>query len=208
MTQEEAYTHLKLPEGADMQEVRRKFAALHNDCRMRIDNAPTPRLRQLFRQQLEQVKEAYSLLNGSEGMNDTIDLPRIKRMMDETSEWVPDMEISNPVMSNLQEEQSRSGGRETTCSQPVLKTKKTFPALKNPKERTTIAIIERAVSCILAFTVIQLMIGAGLMVSYILFIIAIAVHICLSLKVIRIIWTVLLALYLLLAIIAVLYRVL
>jgi hypothetical protein len=81
MTHEEAYQRLELPEGTDIQAVRRQFATLHNDYRMRIDNAPTPRLRQLFQQQLEQAKEAYSLLNGSEGINDTIDLPRTRRMI-------------------------------------------------------------------------------------------------------------------------------
>ncbi|GAB3358228.1 hypothetical protein GCM10027566_22640 [Arachidicoccus ginsenosidivorans] len=81
MTQEEAFQRIELPEGTDIQEVRRKFAAMHGDYRMRIDNAPTPRLRQMFEQQLEQIKEAYSLLNGSEGVNDTIDLPRTKRVL-------------------------------------------------------------------------------------------------------------------------------
>ena len=207
MTQEEAYQRLELPEGTDIQEVRRKFAALHSDYRMRIDNAPTPRLRQLFEQQLEQIKEAYGLLNGSEGMNGSIDLPRIKRMADEAEEgaWERGRDISNPAMPGWQKEEAGSGA---TYSQPVPRTKKSFPALKNPKERTTIAIIERVVSCVLAFAVIQLVMGAGLIVGGTLFIMAIAVHICLSLKVIRIIWTVLLALYLLLAIIAVLYRIL
>ncbi|QEC71205.1 sel1 repeat family protein [Arachidicoccus ginsenosidivorans] len=81
MTHEEAFQRIELPEGTDIQEVRRKFAAMHGDYRMRIDNAPTPRLRQMFEQQLEHIKEAYSLLNGSEGVNDTIDLPRTKRVL-------------------------------------------------------------------------------------------------------------------------------
>jgi len=75
MTKQEAYERFELAEGADLQEVRRKFSEMHNDYRMRIENAPTPRMRQSFERGLESLKEAYSLLNGSAGMDDTIDLP-------------------------------------------------------------------------------------------------------------------------------------
>jgi len=76
MTKQEAYERLELPQGADLQEVRRKFAELYNDYRMRIDNAPTARMRQTYEQHLEAVKEAYALLNESDRMDDTGDLPR------------------------------------------------------------------------------------------------------------------------------------
>src|SRR5690606_13788321 len=76
MERKEAYERLELPEGSDLQEVRRKFAEIYNDYQMRIDNPPTPRMRQTYEQHLETVKEAYALLNGSDGMDDTGDLPR------------------------------------------------------------------------------------------------------------------------------------
>ena len=76
MERKKAYERLELPEGADLQEVRRKFAEIYNDYQMRIDNPPTPRMRQIYERHLEAVKEAYALLNGSDGMDDTADLPR------------------------------------------------------------------------------------------------------------------------------------
>lgn len=75
MTSQEAYEKLELAEGADLQTVRKKFAELHNDYRMRIDNAPTPRLKQSFEKNLELLKQAYALLNESDGMDDTASLP-------------------------------------------------------------------------------------------------------------------------------------
>ena len=75
MERKEAYERLELPEGADLQEVRRKFAEMYNDCQMRIDNAPR-HMRQMCEQHVETLKEAYALLNGSDGMDDTGDLPR------------------------------------------------------------------------------------------------------------------------------------
>ncbi|MBE8721957.1 OmpA family protein [Sphingobacterium pedocola] len=76
MTKEQAYERLELPVGTDLQTVRRRFAEMHNDYRMRIENAPTPRLKQTFERGLEELKEAYALLNESNGMDDTATLPR------------------------------------------------------------------------------------------------------------------------------------
>lgn len=75
MTKQEAYERLELPEGADLQTVRKRFADVHNDYRMRIDNAPTPRLKETFEKNLELFKEAYTLLNESTGIDDTASLP-------------------------------------------------------------------------------------------------------------------------------------
>ncbi|MBW7960585.1 hypothetical protein H3C65_03800 [Patescibacteria group bacterium] len=83
MTREEAFNRLELPQGTDLSEIRRQFANMHNDYRMRIDNAPTPRLKQLFEQQLEDIKEAYTFLNDSDNINDTDSLPRTKRTYEE-----------------------------------------------------------------------------------------------------------------------------
>lgn len=76
MTKQEAYERLELPENTDLQTVRKRFADIHNDYRMRIDNAPTPRLKETFEKNLEKVKEAYNLLNESDRMDDTGNLPR------------------------------------------------------------------------------------------------------------------------------------
>ncbi|MBW7960582.1 hypothetical protein H3C65_03785 [Patescibacteria group bacterium] len=92
MTKEEAYARLELDPVTDIQEVRRHFANMHNDYRMRIDNAPTPRLRQLFENQLEEIKEAYAFLNGSFGINDTEELPRTKRGFYEKEQYQSEKE--------------------------------------------------------------------------------------------------------------------
>lgn len=77
MTPEEAYRHLQLHQGTDMQTVRKRFAAMHNDYRMRIDNAPTPALRDSFEKELEVLKQAYNLIlengeNGSESYKGSV----------------------------------------------------------------------------------------------------------------------------------------
>ncbi len=76
MTKREAYERLELPEGADLQEVRRKFAEMYNDYRMHIDNAHTQQTRLSAERRLEELKEAYAVLNESDGMDDSGDLPR------------------------------------------------------------------------------------------------------------------------------------
>lgn len=76
MTKQEAYEKLELPLGTDLQTVRKRFAEMHNDYRMRIDNAPTARLKEVFEKNLERIKEAYNLLNQSETIDDSGSLPR------------------------------------------------------------------------------------------------------------------------------------
>src|SRR5690606_19282581 len=83
MTKQEAYERLELPEGADLQEVRRKFAEVYNDYQMRIDNPLTPRMRQIYERHLESAKEAYALLNESEGLDDKGDLPHTGPIVEE-----------------------------------------------------------------------------------------------------------------------------
>ncbi|MBE8721956.1 WG repeat-containing protein [Sphingobacterium pedocola] len=83
MNKEQAYERLELPVGTDLQTVRKKFAEMHNDYRMRIENAPTPRLKQTFERGLEELKEAYALLNESERMDDVAELPRTERSFEQ-----------------------------------------------------------------------------------------------------------------------------
>lgn len=270
MTQEEAYQRLELPEGTDIQEVHRQFTALQNDYRAQIDTAPTPRMRQFFGQQLEQIKEAYSLLGGSKGMNDTVDLPRtgrsghnpeshqpvtgetvdlkkaltyfglslgdniekIRRTIREhiteltrrsqASELTPygeryerDLRYAYQCKAVVRKVLREEWGTETPDLQPVKKSTKSFPALKSPEERSTYAIIERVVSGILAlgitFVVTHRFTGRGLLgyfILFILFAVTIASHICLSRKAIRIIWIILIAIYLLFVIFAILIKIL
>lgn len=86
MTKEQAYERLELPIGADLQVVRQKFQQLHNDFQMRIDNAPTPKLKQAFERGLEELKEAYAVLNESQGMDDSASLPRTEKTFDSAGE--------------------------------------------------------------------------------------------------------------------------
>lgn len=83
MTKEEAYERLELPVGADLHTVRKTFKEMHQDYRMRIDNAFNVKSRQTIEQHLEELKEAYALLNDSDGIDDTADLPRTGRSFEE-----------------------------------------------------------------------------------------------------------------------------
>lgn len=66
-----------------MQEVRKQFAKLHNDFQVRIDNAPTPRLKQAFERGQGELKDAYAILNESDTVDDTRSLPHSERTFDD-----------------------------------------------------------------------------------------------------------------------------
>src|SRR5690606_36086776 len=83
MTKEQAYEKLELPVGTDLQVVRQKFNQMHNEFLMQIDGVSfNPAMKQRKEQQLEELKEAYALLNESEGMDDSASLPRTERTFD------------------------------------------------------------------------------------------------------------------------------
>ncbi|MBD1433917.1 WG repeat-containing protein [Sphingobacterium sp. DN00404] len=83
MTKEQAYEKLELPVGTDLQVVRQKFNQMHNEFLMQIDGVSfNPAMKQKKEQQLEELKEAYTLLNESEGMDDSASLPRTERTFD------------------------------------------------------------------------------------------------------------------------------
>src|SRR5690606_13694650 len=56
---------------------------MHNEILMQIDGVSfNPAMKQKKEQQLEELKEAYTLLNESEGMDDSASLPRTERTFD------------------------------------------------------------------------------------------------------------------------------
>lgn len=82
MNKKEAYERLELPEGSDLQIVRKKFVALYNDFQTRIDNAPTARLRQVFETEQQKLKEAYASLNERDNGNDSGRRPGTEKPFD------------------------------------------------------------------------------------------------------------------------------
>ncbi|MBD1433911.1 hypothetical protein H8B06_13820 [Sphingobacterium sp. DN00404] len=73
MTKEQAYEKLELPVGTNLQVVRQKFNQMHNEFLMQIDGVSfSPAMKQRMEQQLEELKDAYTLLNESESVNDII----------------------------------------------------------------------------------------------------------------------------------------
>ncbi|MBD1433913.1 sel1 repeat family protein [Sphingobacterium sp. DN00404] len=87
MTKEQAYEKLELPIGTDLQVVRQKFNQMHNEFLMQIDGVSfNPAMKQKKEQQLEELKEAYTLLNQSEGMDDSASLPRTERTFEQGSD--------------------------------------------------------------------------------------------------------------------------
>lgn len=68
MTREEAYQRLELPDGAGIEAVQKQFDALCEGWRVQTNTASTFGMRQVFEEQLNQLKEAYSLLTGSDGV--------------------------------------------------------------------------------------------------------------------------------------------
>ncbi|MBD1433903.1 sel1 repeat family protein [Sphingobacterium sp. DN00404] len=83
MTKEQAYEKLELPIGTDLQVVRQKFNQMHNEFLMQIDGVSfNPAMKQKKEQQLEELKEAYAVLNESKGMDDSASLPHTERTFD------------------------------------------------------------------------------------------------------------------------------
>ena len=72
MTREEAYQRLELPDGAGIEVVQKQFDALCEGWRVQINTASTSGMRQVFEEQLNQLKEAYSLLTGSHGIYENV----------------------------------------------------------------------------------------------------------------------------------------
>lgn len=70
MTRTEALHALELPETATPADVERAYEILYTDFQIRLDNAPTDRLRVRLRERLRQVGQAYAALqNGAGGAN-------------------------------------------------------------------------------------------------------------------------------------------
>lgn len=86
MTKEQAYEKLELPIDTDLQVVRQKFQQMHNDFQVQIDGAFNESMRRRKEQQLEELKEAYAVLNKSESMDDSASLPRTEKTFDQTSQ--------------------------------------------------------------------------------------------------------------------------
>ncbi|MCC2599665.1 hypothetical protein [Sphingobacterium sp. FBM7-1] len=84
MTREQAYEKLELPVGTDLQVVRQKFQQMHNDFQVQIDGAFNEAMRKRKEQQLEELKEAYAVLNESKSMDDSASLPRTEKTFDQT----------------------------------------------------------------------------------------------------------------------------
>ena len=62
MTMEQAAELLGVSVGAERDIVRRRYEALHNDCQIRLTNAPTSALRKTYQQNLRDLKDAGELL--------------------------------------------------------------------------------------------------------------------------------------------------
>jgi len=63
MTREEAAEILDVSPDEEIAAIRRKYRELYNDFRVRIDNAPTPALRQTFERKFKEIEDAYALLS-------------------------------------------------------------------------------------------------------------------------------------------------
>lgn len=83
MTKEKAYEKLELPIDTDLQVVRQKFQQMHNDFQVQIDGAFNEGMRQRKQQQLEELKEAFAILNESTSMDDSASLPRTEKTFDQ-----------------------------------------------------------------------------------------------------------------------------
>ncbi|MBD1433904.1 WG repeat-containing protein [Sphingobacterium sp. DN00404] len=83
MTKEQAYEKLELPVGTDLQVVRQKFNQMHNEFLMQIDGVSfNPAMKQRKEQQLEELKEAYKLLNESDSIDDSASRPYTGKTFD------------------------------------------------------------------------------------------------------------------------------
>lgn len=70
MTRDTALERLNLNPDATTAEVDRAYEELYNDFQLRIQNAPTPKLRERFEERLSEVEEAYAILRGEAGDDD------------------------------------------------------------------------------------------------------------------------------------------
>jgi hypothetical protein len=75
MTRSEALETLELPDHASAADIQRAFESFYNDFRIRLDNAPTPRLKQTFEERLQRLEQAVAFLQGDQVGASYSDLP-------------------------------------------------------------------------------------------------------------------------------------
>src|SRR5690606_9616641 len=83
MTKEQAYERLELPVGTDLHIVRQKFQQMHNSFQVQIDGAVREDMRQMLQARLGELEEAFKLLNGGEGADDSSYLPRTEKTFEQ-----------------------------------------------------------------------------------------------------------------------------
>lgn len=67
MTPESAADLLGIAPGANPADIDRAYEELYNDFQLRIQNAPTPKLRERFEERLAEIEAAYDVLRGGDG---------------------------------------------------------------------------------------------------------------------------------------------
>ncbi|MEE8146090.1 MAG: hypothetical protein V3T24_00680, partial [Longimicrobiales bacterium] len=63
-------------------QIRARFQELHSEYQVRLTNAPTPNLKKLYQQKLQELDEAAALLGGEAGGDDHQDLPAAEPVYD------------------------------------------------------------------------------------------------------------------------------
>lgn len=129
MTKEQAYEKLELPAGTDLQAIRQKFQQMHNDFQVQIDGSFSAEMRKRKQQQLEELKEAYAVLNGSESMDDSASLPRTDKTFD-----IAENEIEAQAPQEGSREQSSA-----ESSEPDLQQALTVFGLRKEQNMATIS---------------------------------------------------------------------
>jgi hypothetical protein len=75
MTRDDALKLLGLDGQASAQAIEQRYHELYNDYHLRLDQAPTLQLKQLYQGKLQEVEAAYQAVRGEEGKAGVADLP-------------------------------------------------------------------------------------------------------------------------------------
>ena len=162
MTKEQAYEKLELPAGIDLQIVRQKFQQMHNDFQVQIDGAFNEAMRKRKEQQLEELKEAFALLNESDSMDDSASLPHTQKTFLSREE-----DIWNPATPELPKEEKASSQPQPQAAEPTASSPGYTPgrAFREPKWWHITITIPMIIAC--AVFIAELLTGEGRSRGYI-----------------------------------------
>ena len=91
MTSEQALEVLELSPNPDMEQVRQRYRELYSEYRMRLTNAPMSSLKQVYQQNLEEIREACEVLQPGLLDDETLWLPGSGPSMGGTDEDVREL---------------------------------------------------------------------------------------------------------------------